>query len=116
MYSILAAFPLEFSPTFLSWNYKYHYLHGYFPCSIIDATYCLHLHYHMYGGNTMGKFSIMTYSNENGYNLCAEVNGNQGEIWHHLLVELDLNSSTRVRSCGNGMASFKEGKVTVYET
>ncbi|XP_078335133.1 uncharacterized protein LOC111132277 isoform X2 [Crassostrea virginica] len=61
-----------------------------------NATYCLHLHYHMYGGNTMGKFSIMTYSNENGYNLCAEVNGNQGEIWHHLLVELDLNSSTRI--------------------
>lgn len=67
------------------------------PSSVTDATHCLSLHYHMYGSG-MGKFSVMTYSPDAGYWLYDKVEGNQGNQWKHMEVNLQLTSNTRVRS------------------
>nr|XP_022306904.1 fibropellin-1-like [Crassostrea virginica] len=60
-----------------------------------NATHCLSLHYHMYGSG-MGKFSVMTYSPDAGYWLYAKVEGNQGNQWKHMEVNLQMTSNTRI--------------------
>lgn len=62
----------------------------------LDADHCLSLHYHMWG-SSMGSFIVYTYSTVRGLKREYRINGDQGNQWNNLELDLKLDNSTWVR-------------------
>ncbi|XP_062616357.1 fibropellin-1-like [Saccostrea cucullata] len=60
-----------------------------------DTTYCLSLYYHMYGRD-IGSFSIYTYKFYNGYQKVFSVRRSQGDQWHKVERNIDLDPDTKI--------------------